>query len=607
MIALQINGRYLDIRNDDTIVLERTNFRFQDGLREAFTNDFTLPKTPNNVSIFAASGLIDSSSQPFGNLADGVLTIGGDMFTVEVEVVAVREFDMDICVFEKLWPREILERNINDYLVDDDNSISVWNETTQFSLNTDYHAYYAGIANDTDYFQRHPSRCLSDIIEYDVNPQIAPYRITLPNRNHYAIASKKTVCPQNRKQVYECRKGDGGERLYMSGGQHIANDLGFSSDGVDAITFNRKCDVTMTIHYTATRTNLQPRNYWIGCYQNASGHPTVTAGTIMMSFAQNEIYKTGTATLSLQLTQHESPVEVWWTVRGDNGADLSHFALFDIVVDSTITDYAIGDDDYGTELAYVGRTPMTRYLDVFTGDVVEQHYNNLSFNYFGYYCNLPEITIEQLLADLQWVYGMRAVITEDEIRYVPSYATVDLAGNGIIDEISPNSEKLGRNNYILFSGQNKETATPVTTIGNKWLDVDYTLHQFELSYMRQNGNLATLRQYSNPEYDEEANTYSVDFDEIDGFPLAVLSSQYTNVLSPITPFELGFGNIEQSVQADITSDRDVGESDYIILFGHKYMVVSTSYDLRTRQCGITAILTQNSDTNEVNLLNNIKL
>lgn len=629
MINLQLANGILDVYSQD-IEMSFKTVRFSDGIRDAYSNDFTIPKTVNNLTLLDACGLLESQTQPLGqHIEPCVINMGDKVFDCYIQVVSVEEETITITVWEKLIPSDILNIKISELLRDTDDNIFIWNPQSQTHYQSWFKKYQYSLNNGINdkYAQIHPSTELNTVIQR-IN-QTANIQIPLSTQTHYAIATKKTVSPHNHIQVLEAHwTSDSGNFAVMSGGQHVTNDLEWSySPDQTTITFNRNCKIKGDIYFSFKKKSTVTNNFYMMICRYRSGSPTYApAYTIQSSqFASHVTWDT------FQDTIHAGD-----TLRIQCN-DTNKYDLLSVLIKFEITDYAISEEDYGNELKYIGRLPRLKcwsdngqfirgggswtqeastnggyaylwadgrygayyYHNTGSPNTHLQHYITLpdcSFAYFQYWCNLPDISIKDLMFGLCWLEGKKIArecvyngyMMYPELIYKDANDTKAIKGR--ITQTRISSDSLGRANYILQNGQGIENADPVSTIDNQWLERTKTLHSSPFAYAPWKwGYWYCIDQYSDFEHESGSEEYKAKFNEVDGFALADIGS-VSSMLYRYSLNGMDFEAMTQSVEVDIETYDDAKDCDFVYLDGHKYMVVEGSANMETGYTTLKAIL-----------------
>lgn len=626
MVSIQLSGGSLDIYKQD-IQWSWTTVRFSEGIRDPYSNDFDIPRTANNVALLNACGLLDSREQPLGgHISPCVLSMDETLMDAYMEVVSVDDEQITVCLYEKTFPEGALDKTVGSLVKDTDDTIYVWNTNSEGAY-PEFRKYFYGMGYNKNYAQYHPSKDLNYVIQ-SVNSALG---INVPNSPsaRYAVATKKTVCPQNRVQVIEGHwTSESGNYAVLNGGQNITNDCEFSySPSNTTVTFNRDCKVKGRFFYSYKKKSTVTNDFTILVLRYDEGQTPYSMGYTIPS----HLWASLVLEDSFTAVMHEGS-QLRVMCNDTNKYDMLNFVLY-----LEIDGYDITDDDYGIELKYVGRTPRIKvwsddgmfkfgshgwrqlastsggytycFFDAttysahthFTGHPNQTQTQDFtlrwcSLAYFGFWCNLPEITVKDLMFGSCWADGKKLVNSYAvnvggawktlEYRDANDAAVID----GRVKSIRPSSDKLGAKNYILMSGQGRENAEPVSEIDNRWLESGVNLHESPFAWCpKRYGTMYCLYQYSNPSQDPETGEYKCDFEEIEGFAVANAGSIPT-MLFNFTLDTMGFERVVQSVEVDIETPDDVKNLDFVFLEGRKYMVVEGQQDLNTGMSEIKAVL-----------------
>lgn len=600
MIRIQLNTEWLDTYQDEAIELQWTAFRFQKELRAGYTNDLAIPKTERNLRILGAVGLLDSQTQMFGTkTVRGIVQIGLNMTDMMIQVASIDETEIKICLYEICFPDFFKGKTLNKLFVDTSATIWPWKRTTATNYPAYFKAYNYGIPYDSYKAQYHPVMPLRNILQTVASQ--GGYTVPLPPQSWMLMATKKTVCPYNRIQVVEFNDTSmDGDTFNLHGGQHITNDL--TMDETTEITFNRNwvsCKIKLWVLWERKGTTSQNKtmyfnvngqhNWWITLHSGSGAHG---CEVLTLSPSQNYTFMEG------DKISFEFP-------------DVNKYKYVSVIAKIEYTaggwfNY-ITEDDFGIDLEYVGRHPSLRVAGssnflamngttkTIPGSSVSFATEDLSFAYFGYYCNLPEIKVCDIWHSLQWITGQK--LSFDHQRLV-MYEDADMKETieGRIKEMRPKTEYLGQKNYIKFKGVESD---PICTIPNEWLSETVTLHEnmFKNTYAP-GFNRIRLMQYSNPEYNEDWRWWTCDYDEVDGIVLAYCDSY--NVLQPLTLKTFGFESFNQVMEVTIeTKTPFLRNKDIVYLDGRRYMVISGKTTLETQESELICLLWPNNMQNKI--------
>ena len=611
MITIQLSTGALDVYDNTDMQLEWTAFRFQKALRDTFSNDITIPKTKNNVNVLSAAGMLDSTTQMFGNkTAPADMSIGSYMMPIYLQIVALRRDEIDICVYEARYPQDIKEHSWKYGLIDNSSSIYEWNKNSVTNYPDVFRSYrYATFAYNTTFAQYHPTVPLNMLLVASTWEMQYPTP-SLP-QSYRILCSKKKVCPQNHIQVIEAQWGENNNYALLSGGQHITNnmELDWNSDKRE-ITFNRQCNVNMTVYisYDLKGDHLDTNNKFFQLIMKRNTNYPAQAEIVYLP----EHYQNGIITKTWQVANNY--VQSGTTFQLQAREDYNHYRNLKAVIVMTITDYEITEDDYDIDLQYVGRLPrlgvtsrtsLTNYpvtyrsFDGHSFSYTRRNFSDgststvyftlprKSISYFGAYCNLPDMKLTDALFSLQWIYGKKLMFSYNSGFYWQE-PNVSMNIKGIIDEIRPHSDSVGQNNYIVFRDSTDE---PAWTIPNEWLSANCKIFEskfLDATHLSLTNWPPEIIQYSNAEYDD--NGYpQCDFNEPEAPVILNLSTTLGLRVIPLNKFDLT--KLTQCMEVDITTYAEqVRDADIIYLDGRSFFVISGSTNMGTKESKLKCLL-----------------
>ena len=638
MVTIQLTDGNLDVGSEQAMELEVTAMRFSQGIRDAYTNDIDLPKTRNNIRLLECYNLLDSPNQLYGNqIKPAILTVDGYMLDVHLQVVSVTDDTITVCMYEQVLPNDLRDKEIRELVRDDQNSITAWNGTSMNLYPDRYWEYDYGTSYQTigpqnpfplspgETFSAHPS-ALAQMHQFrDVNDVLADISSvsghTMPTVDVglVLLSQNKYVCPENRRQTISVQlSSDGGQDMCIVGGQHVTNSLeGFTSSmerygdsQTKEVTFNRPCSGTFmgflswgrkmtagtnTFQVTMLRNGVPETSWSFSTSGTGQRNGFVVAANYPVAFAANDI-------LSFRFDSQT-------TNNPQNKME-----LVQMVFDFTWTDYEITEDDYGQDMVYGGIPPILfawgpddtlqhKDFDGMSGPMNIYKWNGqvdqtlqmtlplASWSWHGFWCNLSDITVGQLLWGLAWLSGSYVRRTQTGIEFGTAERMKSIDGN--VSEIRPDTEHLGRLNYIRWSGQ--ENTVPTSEIDNEFLEAEHDIAVLPFANVRPGRmGIAYVPQYK-VEPDSDGG-FSIDFSEIEGQVLlrkwnpTAPNPVHVLMPPPLAP-TFGFENLTSATEVDIeTFDDQVTDLDYVYLDGRKYMIISVSSDLNDRFSKITALL-----------------
>lgn len=609
MVDIQINNGFLDIYDSQDIEMQWTGWRFSDGIAAPFTTDITVPKTHNNLQLIGYDSLLDSPNQLFGSeLKPATIYVNGQMVRCYLQLVSVRDDELDICVYEDVFPQDMRDKNLARMCVDDESTIHVWVMNSAIDYPEWFVRYNYGSPYQGNLAQFHPSKRLNDVMS-----EIGYGQLQVDN-DFYLMASSKYVCPQNPKQVISCHLGTT-PTLVMVGGQHVVNDIegydGKSQVGdstVTKIVYNRECQAVANIWVSWGRKfSTTSGNYYIRVMQN-----NAIIANIPISITQ----RSGMAirsNVNISIAEGDEISFKLWDAYTNNPQD--DFELISILAEFDYSDYVITDDDYGIDLVYCSKHPALvrwdppqvnqtyHYADGSTHLWYEYKQNGgtyrvypftlpyLGYSYIGYWCNIPDVKFSDFLFSLAWLTGMEITFYDNQPVFAVNNSSKVITAN--ITEVRPSSERIGRSNYIQFTGE--DNASPVMSVDNIWLEEDKTLHESVFAYVQPTKSYGKINQYEITT--DEDGTSSVSYNEVDGIVLMRYSDRigrYPYAVGLIPPGDIhtfDFQQITSTVEVTMeTYDDEVKGKDYLYVDGRKYMVIEGSSDMKEGLTTITALL-----------------
>lgn len=611
MITIQLPNGILDVYKQE-ISLQWSTIRFSDGLKDAYSTDFRIPKNHNNISLLDASGLLDSPNQLFGTqIKPAVLLNGGSPIDIYIQVVRITDNDIELCIYEKMINDELMGKSLRGILTDYTATIREWNKNSISDNNAIFYKYEYGSPYDKKWAQCHGSINLRQLIER-INQQ---YHTDLPLTGIMSywrtVANGKNVCPQNTVQMIEGRYdrlADSNVRnqFVMMGGQHIVNDLEGYEKTTErrAVTFNRNCAVQFNMYFS-WMCNTSYGTYRV--YMKVNGQTKRTYSITVPSGSQ----ASGVQTWTQDAINFRAGDVL--TFERDSG----FFPLEDcaFVMECDITNYPINAEDYGTDLRYCARPARLPLFEWYNQQGIHekdglfdgQPHTYLSWNngthpvtvtfpkrslsYFGIYCNLPDITVKEFYSSLCWLKGYKAVFRDNRMTLVQANERLDLDGE--ITYISPVSNHIGKRNYIRYDGD--ETGTPVSVIDSVWLDDEKDIHVSHFLYTPRSGQngCLTVEQYDIIPSEDSNVDYSVTFTDVDGMVIGQETGYNgTNMLTPMANLNtMGFEAITSVIEVEFeTYDDRAKDLDYIEYQGRKYMVIEGETDMATGLTTMTMLL-----------------
>lgn len=621
-MEIRINGQQLHII-PETVEIDWANIRFSEAVADEWSTEIELPNDPYNINLLDCYGLLDRggiynhkiicSVQIDEISKDGYLQI----FEINQFVIKARVYIISI-------PYSLLDKKVSDYYPHND-VVFRWDRFSPITTNI------AGIDEGiipydytkTDFYsniiaQWHASVNVQKILSNIMDAE----DITLPTVNStlYQLSSRKKVCPSNPRQVFQIMKEYSGAinneiPLEMAGGQHITNDFVSSwsyadfkwlsdysnwdyqltnlkwlenCDKKDRITFNRDCSAHIKIYAVGTDGGamIQPK------INNAQIRPwRFVPDFTTSSWTPNDI-------LLYDFTEDFHADDVF-ELKLTSAAPLnSNRLLISIVVE--YSDYEWNEDDYDVDLVYIPAPFMIWYawhslgaitydqLHDFSGDGDGTHsVADYSFTYFGAYSNLGrDMTVREYITSLCWIHNQKLHLDRNELIFQNPNVSEEINAN--ITQILPVSDKLGQKNTIGYRDLEESLEF---SIDNEFLEPEITLHENKFY------TSDILPQYSyEMTYNDESENgqwvtdIKVNFEDLSDV-IMTANFEGNRYWLRKAPDIVGFGLADLNSALTITAEAigNYSDLDYVYINGHKYMIVSGSYDTDTDITEFTAI------------------
>ena len=650
MISIIVNNENLDLYEENEINFEWTSFAFSKTVKEPYSTDFTIPKSSTNIRLLGIVNLQDEIVFDFQeDYIKGVLIVEEKPININIQVINVNKDEISIFIVESNPVEELLSKNLvkkfdgdeDGILIDSNSTIFPWNNNTQTQYPYDFLKYYYGSPYDYRFAQLHPSKRLDSVV---YNATWHGFHVTtehlLDNTDYYhdmyLVATNKYVCPQNQVQ---CLKGylKSSNNGYFSfyGGQHITNDCeGDVNDNYTIITFNRNCSIRLNLVYTFfSRNNFDTNPQLI---------IETTNNTVLQSFTvpartyTNHTIRQNTVTFNVskddevrvrvtQASKFDEKFKVlllmeiynYETFKEDIGVDLKYRYPNAI---PRIGSYTYGGkeiDDYQTVLVS-GKEYIKEYYsysdkgDAWKNDTSIQ-YPKYYYVYFGYYCNLPEIKMKDLIYNLSWMSNRKLNFDKDNVINFAPFNVYTLEKDYEITNTEFLDDHFGKKTSFKCKNEELEDVKLSDTfnINNKWLSNNVAIKEsiFAKLYGGAN-NILIIPQYS--EFENDNDEFKSNYDEVEGVALGVLNTTNPNnkYLQPIDyfiPSDVGttyphiprllLDSVKQIYKVDITcyNTLDLSKYDFLNIDGRLYYIISGTKNIEDGSTNIKALLINDTD------------
>lgn len=546
-MRILINSTELDVTAGQEVSFHFANMRFSDVFANSFSTDFDLPLTSNNIRILGVYGLIDRPQQLFGSLIECQVLTRGENRRGRMQVNSIKNGAVNVTLYMSELPTE-LSLPLARFIPDTAATIYSWlnwesraYETPSSSRAFDNKTYY----DRGDGIPVMPNVKLSELFARIATASgmtintgaLADYRL---------MCSRLVVCPQNQRQIiyYECNNTT---MKLQRAGQHITNEV--KAEPVDIATvpaypieINRDCRIYLVL--SAVRTlSATDIAVWLQ-HNGAWSSVTLTSGRAIINVTAGDIVAfTSTYTGSL-------------------------------IVDMTISEYEIREDDYDTKLT----------LDVGADYSTPSWYTGGgAYVYIGIMCCLPQLTAKELLSAIGWQIGKIIEVNDMELTYnQPNrYATIDAE----IVSYAPQSDSLGRVNVIQGADGGQLAKFYVDAV----LQAEKVFHKSPFV------SLATALHGDSMQWaviDLFERTEPFDFVGVEGGILTLAASNGTTsyLTAPTAVSFLGVDALAFIMEIEGVTLSDITHLDYVVINSHTYMVEQGDTDELTGMTNFKALL-----------------
>lgn len=546
-MRILINSTELDVAAGQEVSFHFSNMRFSDVFANSFSTDFDLPLTSNNIRVLGVYGLIDRPQQLFGSLIECQVLTRAENRRGRMQVNSINNGAINVTLYMSELPTE-LSLPLAQLIPDTAATIYRWQdwesrayETPSSSRAFDNKTYY----DRGDGIPVMPNVKLSELFARIATASgmtidtgaLADYRI---------MCSRLVVCPQNQRQIiyYECRNT---AMTLQRAGQHITNEV--KVDPVDIATvpaypieINRDCRIYLVL--SAVR-SLSATDIAVWLQHNGAwSSVTLTSGRAIINATAGDIVAfTSTYTGSL-------------------------------IVDMTISEYEIREDDYDTKLT----------LDVGADYSTPSWYTGGgAYVYIGLMCNLPQLTAKELLSAIGWQIGKIIEVNDMSLTYnQPNrYATIDAE----IVSYAPQSDALGRVNVIQGADGDQLAKFYVDAV----LQAEKVFHKSPFV------SLATALHGDSMQWaviDLFERTEPFDYVGVEGGVLTVAASSGTTsyLTAPSSVSFLGVDSLAFVMEIEGVTLADITHLDYVVINSHTYMVEQGDTDELTGMTTFKALL-----------------
>lgn len=638
-ILIYINDELLDIYEDTEISLVYTPFRFTEDLTEPWSNDFEIPKTPKNLRIL---GVTDYAFPVQGYLSkQAIVYYGTIVMKSKIEIVAVDDDNISICIFEDRWPSSVWTTELWQVRDDDETTIIPWHKNSIVPV------YNPGCQYNTDDIQLHPSLAVNEI--FNSASQSLNFDFGQPPLSHDSmiVCSQKTVTPHNKKQNLMFL-GDSNssylKHMSVTGGQQICNDVegwdGLTNPWESSqtlITFNRNCKWVingMILSYF----NDFPNNSLNKVCRVVKNHGSQAEQELLRFFiykspiSKYDYWENQNITFDIQENDTISVIpEV-------NEGDLKGICL---TLLAEIQDYTVTDDDYGRELIYCPKNaftiktypfeeygtpePLIAYLNgerfitrTYHNNLIDYDINSVTppteyVSFFGKYTNLPKTTLSKFILNLQRLWNSAVYYNNNDMAPGCVWRGLDQNLSETIYDLPKHNEtknlatdKVNYKNIIKDINGNVFTQWTLPSLKNSNNKEIKTIFESDILYPG-NQRVAKWDQYSvdielvREVVDEDNFRFGSElkytFENIDGVMMGILViTEDTRTKPYITPINRSLTcdmdrvmPVEISFEVPVQTFTNAGLQDIIYIDGYTYLV--TEIIIEENYVSVSAVLT----------------
>lgn len=572
---IYLNDKALDLYENTDISFSWTSFRFQTALKDMYSNDFEIPKTQHNIKCLCIYSLFDRRDIQFaGRLQPATINFDAQIMPIYLQVVSIDEKTIKISIFEDKLLYTLKNKKLKDFFIDNHSTIYEYNKDSVSLYPDVFLPYNYGEVYKKEYAQYHPSYRLNKILG-DIATKNG-LTIEKIDDNYRLLASKRYVCPQNITQVAEFNALDTtmeNNLFTCFGGQHIVNDL--SASGVQEITFNRNCYTSMRIWFAWDKKGTTSNNKEILVKINNTTYRVLN----LLSGGQ-DMWGFGVVDLAYNFKKDDK--------LSFYCEDTNKFRSVSLVVRMTHSAYNITEDDYKTQMSYpqsrrprlvidrrvyVG-IPNIIYIPFDGGTHENISTERLSFCYFGYYCNVPDITIGDILFSLQWIYGGKVKQNDNHIYFDKHTNRIEIDAE--LQNLTFSDNVVGQKNYLRFKDQ--ENPTPISIIDNAWLEDEKNLHVNSFKYI---ANDYVVKQYEREDYEED-DKIKTRYNLIDFNEPVLFRYLSGNATAPIL-YQYNLTDINQSKSCDFliyNAAPNINDIDFVTIGGREFFVINGEKDMK---------------------------
>lgn len=541
MIDVLIDGDMLDIPEQE-VSIHAENFRFSDVLSDVYTTDIEIPLTDRNIRLLGIFSELDRGQHRTTGIRC-VAVIDGTPKDSMITVSEIRRHTAIITIYCATIDTKLFDKSIRDILHDGIETIWEWGGVQYVNAFRQYGflPYYSGIPftdSTARFVKPHPYMRVPFLLERISTATGVNIIADASFADLAILATEKNITPQNSAQRFWKQTGTD-----IHGSQHVTNsfDPNYPEFGFKT---NRAATGIFSLRLV----------------KSTSGTDTVAS----------DIYVNEVLALRLTVSQQGQVAENSVTLNLNEG-DIVRFQFADnqwTLCNTHWMNYEIFDSDYGKELIYQQ-----------TG------------TFFGYFANIPDVKIRELLSSLSWACGKKLVFDGNSVLWKNADDIMEIEGE--IDNIFPLSDIVGKSNVVEWANGHKSVMSSIS--GEQLVD-EKVLHKSVFGRYGYANGIASIPQYAfDTTIDDNGDIAmnGVEFKNVEGIALVrIVTTVGVMHLEPLTDlYPIGTDEINTSIEVQgVARDADVTMCDYVSLHGREYMVVSADYDPTLRISNFKALL-----------------
>lgn len=545
------NGTPLDIYDQD-VTMHGENMRFGGILADAYSTDITMPKNAHNMAALDACGLLDRG-QLFGQKIPVRALIPPSPLYADayLQVSEVTDTEITAALFVAGVPQDAMNEKINELLRGSGDIIQQWGypygvamgqyAPTTSEANIGFYPFNDGAGSNRLCY--HPCVKLDYLISR-LSQKIG-VSIAATNTAYRLLVSGAKVSPYQPTQVFSGYAVRGTPPIgEVRCGAHVCANITSDTpeDYLAYINFTRKCTCSITItkgdaNSTATIVVLGYGDSVIATYDITSANPSVT-------FSR-----------TFNPDQQSAAVPRRILIR----------AVGSWLAVATYSNYSVTADDWATANNQIALVPRD-----YTGTR-----NNLSYAYLPIFQNLPGISVRELLTAIAWMTGKKPVYADGAITWQDAATKVI---NARITAMRPTTDLLGQRNIIAWADENVSRSNTTFDLAHDFLEGEKKVADVKLigAYAKPFGAASV------PLY-KDGSTDSATFAPADmKAPVVGTIDANWRFAGADALTTMGLGDLAQVLEVDGWTEEDISAADYIIIEGHRYMVVDYDQDTTSR-------------------------